>query len=91
MLCILCTLCIVYILLTCLFKSIAFEKTVKETHDKKNYLDGHCAKCKLLRLKMSYTASKLEDINKFECHQQIKALRKKERGDTNDDDFFDNI
>lgn len=63
----------------------------KETHDKKKYLHGHCAKCKLLRLKMTYTASKIEDINKFECHQQIKALKRKERVDTDEDDFSDNI
>ena len=59
----------------------------KETHDKKKYLHGHCAKCKLLRLKMTYTASKIEDINKFECHQQIKALKRKERVDNKDLDF----
>ena len=63
----------------------------KEVHDKKVYLDGHYAKCKLLRLKMSYTASKIVDINKFEAHQQIKKLRKKEWEDTDKDDFSDNI
>ena len=35
----------------------------KETNDKKIYLDGHCGTCKLLRLKMSYTANKLEALN----------------------------
>ena len=35
----------------------------KETNHKKIYLDGHCATCKLLRLKMSYTANKLEALN----------------------------
>ena len=45
-----------------------------DVHDKKVYLDGHCVKCKLLRLKMSYTASRIEDINKFEAHQQIKTI-----------------
>ena len=59
----------------------------KEVHEKKVYLDGHCAKCKLLKLKMSYT----ENINKFEAHQQIKKLRKKEWEDTDADDFSDNI
>ena len=58
-----------------------------EVRDKKVYLDGHCAKCKLLRLKVSYTASRLEDINKFESHHQIKKLRKKEWEDTDEDDF----
>ena len=49
----------------------------KETKDKKIYLDGHCASCKLLRLKMSYTATKLVVLNKFECHQQIESLPNK--------------
>ena len=49
----------------------------KEVHDKKVYLDGHYAKCKLLRLKISYTASKIVDIDKFEAHQQIKNWEKK--------------
>ena len=63
----------------------------KETNDKKIYLDGHCATCKLLRLKMSYTASKLEALNKFECHQQIRSLRKKESLETGKSDLSDNI
>ena len=58
-----------------------------EVRDKKVYLDGHCAKCKLLRLKMSYPASRLKDINKFEAHQQIKKLRKKGWEDMDEDDF----
>ena len=62
-----------------------------DVHDKKVYLDGHCVKCKLLRLKMSYTASRIEDINKFEAHQQIKKLRKKEWEDTDEDDFSNKI
>ena len=63
----------------------------KETNHKKIYLDGHCATCKLLRLKMSYTANKLEALNKFECHQQIKSLRKKESLETDESDLSDNI
>ena len=62
-----------------------------DVHDKKVYLDGHCVKCKLLRLKMSYTASRIEDINKFEAHQQIKKLRKKEWEDTDEDDFSNKV
>ena len=55
---------------------------------KKVYLDGHCAKCKLLRLKMSYTASRIEDINKFEAHQQIKKSRNNEWEDTDESLFL---
>ena len=40
---------------------------------------------------MSYTASRIEDINKFEAHQEIKKLRKKEWEDTDEDDFSDKI
>ena len=36
---------------------------------------------------MSYTASRLKDINKFEAHQQIKKLRKKGWEDMDEDDF----
>lgn len=62
----------------------------KETKNKEIYLDGHCASCKLLKLKMSYTATKLEPLYQFECHQQIKAMQKKEYVET-ESDLLDNI
>ena len=68
-------------------------KTCKqETEDKKVYLKGDCATCRLLKVKTQYMKRKVTSLTKFSKHQELKVLLKKEKKiDTDSSDFSDDI
>ena len=51
----------------------------QETEDKKVYLKGDCATCRLLKVKRKYMKQKVTTLTKFSKHQELKALVKKEK------------
>lgn len=64
----------------------------EETEDKKTYLKGDCATCRLFKIKTKYMEQKLANVTKFSKHQEVKALLKKQKQfDTDESDYSDNI
>ena len=68
-------------------------KRCKEwTKDKKEYLRGLCALCRLTELKTRYMEEKLQHYNKFELNKEIKLIgRKMLQSGNRSDHFSDDI
>ena len=64
---------------------------IKETTDKKDYLEGFCATCRLIKIKALYMKEKVKRLIKFQCHQEIKTFKNKKDGETDSSDFSNNI